>query len=188
MNHNYVDAIGALYPGVEVICEGDPNDYSQVKYLNGPPIPPQAQIDTDYLDLCKVRKIQELSDATNIRIIFGFTSNALGTNYMYDAEEVDQLNLTGSLASITPAPGQADTLSMPYATRDISTDPGIKGPKVYRLHTYLQLRQVLQDGTNFKLNMLRLFDVKRNYILTNITTIDQLDAVTLDSVDAVLPT
>ncbi|ATR85171.1 hypothetical protein CS390_22945 [Pseudomonas sp. HLS-6] len=81
-----------------------------------------------------------INSACKAAITAGFTSDALGTSHHYTSQLEDQLNLTGVILA-----GQ-DTL---YACRDES------GAKDFRLHTFAQIRQVGDDFTLFKLQLLQ---------------------------------
>jgi len=70
----------------------------------------------------------------------GFYSAALGDPHQYSSQLDDQLNLTGAILR---------GLDMPYACRD---EHGVKD---YRLHTAAQLRQVGDDFTLYKLQLLQ---------------------------------
>ena len=69
-----------------------------------------------------------------------FSSDALGTIHQYSSQLDDQLNLTGAILR---------GLDMPYACRDE------QGVKDFRLHTAAQLRQVGDDFTLYKLQLLQ---------------------------------
>jgi hypothetical protein len=73
-------------------------------------------------------------------IIGGFWSSALGSAYQYSSELDDQLNLTGVILR-----GEES----PYACRDE------QGQKAFLLHSAPQLRQVGDDFTLFKLQLLQ---------------------------------
>lgn len=70
----------------------------------------------------------------------GFQSTALATPHTYSSQLDDQLNLTGAVLR---------GLDMPYACRDE------QGVKAFRLHTAAQLRQVGDDFTLYKLQLLQ---------------------------------
>jgi len=70
----------------------------------------------------------------------GFQSTALGAPHQYSSQLDDQLNLTGAILR---------GLDMPYACRDE------QGVRDFRLHTAEQLRQVGDDFTLYKLQLLQ---------------------------------
>lgn len=82
----------------------------------------------------------EIDQACEAAITAGFKSDALGSPYYYSSELDDQLNLTGAILR---------GLDMLYACRDE------QGAKAFRLHTAEQLRQVGDDFTLYKLQLLQ---------------------------------
>ncbi|MNZ06745.1 hypothetical protein D3C78_235020 [compost metagenome] len=85
-------------------------------------------------------KYQAIDAACTAAITAGFMSAALGTPHSYSSDLEDQLNLTGAVLR---------GLDMPYACRDE------QGAKAFRLHTAAQLRQVGDDFTLYKLQLLQ---------------------------------
>lgn len=85
-------------------------------------------------------KVAAVNTACDSTITSGFTSSALGAPHHYSSDLVDQLNLAGSVLR---------GLDMPYACRDE------QGVKAFRLHTAEQLRQVGDDFTLYKLQLLQ---------------------------------
>lgn len=85
-------------------------------------------------------KTTEINAACTAAITGGFISPALGEPHQYSSELDDQLNLTGVILRA------ADSL---YACRDAA------GIKIFRPHTALELRQVGDDFTVFKLTLLQ---------------------------------
>ena len=81
-----------------------------------------------------------INRACEAAITAGFTSEALGAPHIYSSQLDDQLNLTGAVLR---------GLDMPYACRDE------QGVKEFRLHTADQLRQVGDDFTLYKLQLLQ---------------------------------
>lgn len=81
-----------------------------------------------------------INRAAENAITNGFWSKALGTPHQYSSQLDDQLNLTGAILR---------GLDMPYACRDE------QGVKEFRLHTADQLRQVGDDFTLYKLQLLQ---------------------------------
>jgi hypothetical protein len=153
MTISYLDVLTKYYPGVHAHAHG--SDYSELHWDEGGPIP-QNELEAKMIDIAKEKKIEELSFACEQDIIGGFASSALGEPHMYDSEEVDQINLLGAIAAISPMNGVPDGFAIYYACRHIST-----GDKSYEEHTYMQLRGVLQDGSMFKLGKLQQFHMRR---------------------------
>ena len=85
-------------------------------------------------------KIDEIDAACVDAITGGFQSSALGERFRYSSQLDDQLNLTGAILR---------GVEMPYACRDE------QGVKAFRLHSAEQLRQVGDDFTVFKLQLLQ---------------------------------
>ena len=160
---NYMTLLAKYYPGVGVVCEGDTSVYSNLIYVSGDPMPSQADLDAaDFLEY-KANHILSLSAACRSEIVNGFTSDALGTTHWYDSEEVDQLNLIGSVTS-------GD--DMDYGCRETEG-----GDKVYKFHTNWQLQKVIQDGRDMKLTKLQSFSTKKAQVLAA-TTQAEVDAIT----------
>lgn len=84
--------------------------------------------------------VQSINQACEAAITAGFQSAALGTPHQYSSQLDDQMNLTGAILR---------GLDMPYACRDE------QGVKAFRLHTAAQLRQVGDDFTLYKLQLLQ---------------------------------
>ena len=81
-----------------------------------------------------------INTACELEITSGFGSDALGARYVYSSQLEDQLNLTGVvLLGVDSA----------YPCSDE------QGTKAFRLHTKEQLRQVSDDFTVFKLQLLQ---------------------------------
>ncbi|MCP1489322.1 hypothetical protein J3D48_005635 [Pseudomonas fluorescens] len=81
-----------------------------------------------------------VNTACELEITSGFDSAALGARYVYSSQLEDQLNLTGVvLLDVDSA----------YPCSDE------QGSKAFRVHTRAQLRQVSDDFTVFKLQLLQ---------------------------------
>lgn len=103
-----------------------------------------ARPETDPQDQLIARhgtKVREINEACEIAITAGFWSSALGTPHRYDSLLEDQLNLTGAVISAEPAQ---------YPCRDE------EGVKAFRTHSAEQLRQVSNDFTRYKFDLLQL--------------------------------
>jgi len=85
-------------------------------------------------------QVEAINKRAEITISGGFISAALGAPHFYSSQLDDQLNLTGAVLR---------GLDMPYACRDE------QGVKAFRLHTAAQLRQVGDDFTLYKLQLLQ---------------------------------
>lgn len=93
--------------------------------------------DITALHRAQASRVNAACEAT---ITAGFLSSALGTPHRYSSQLDDQLNLTGAILR---------GLEMPYACRDE------QGVRAFRLHTAEQLRQVGDDFTLHKLQLLQ---------------------------------
>lgn len=86
------------------------------------------------------QKNSEINTACETAITGGFWSLALGTPYQYPSKLDDQLNLTGLILQ---------GFDSPYGCRDE------QGVKELRSHTAKQLRQISEDFTTFKMELLQ---------------------------------
>ncbi len=102
-------------------------------------VPRQPTI-TERAEAAYVRKTTSINRACEASITAGFISEALGAPHHYTSQLDDQLNLTGAVLR---------GLDMPYACRDE------QGVKQFRLHTVEQLRQVGDDFTLYRLQLLQ---------------------------------
>lgn len=101
--------------------------------------PPQPSA-SEFAQSTYARQISAINSACESAITAGFPSSALGTLHHYASQFDDQLNLTGVILR------GFDTL---YACRDE------QGLKEYRPHTFAQVRQVGDDFTLYKLQLLQ---------------------------------
>lgn len=102
--------------------------------------PPAAPSPIEQAGLVHAAKVIEINGACEATIIGGFWSSALGSAHQYSSQLDDQLNLTGAVVR---------GVDMPYACRDPL------GVKAFRPHTAVALRQVGDDFTLFKLQLLQ---------------------------------
>lgn len=162
-NITLIEVLADEYPGVEVVCYGNPDNYSDLIWQAGPPVPAEAELLQAQLTRIKKVKVRELSDACAEDIMSGFVSIALGSEHLYDSEDVDQINLIGATMMLNAT---SDTNgvepSTPYAVRSIVD--GVTQPKQYLLHTRSQLQAVVIAGSAVKLYKLQKFNNKRDYI------------------------
>lgn len=168
---DYVNLIGLEYPGIEVTAIGDPNIYENITWINESDIIAKEDLDIRKLVVLKRNRISMLSNECRESIISGFTSSAIGVEMLYDSEEVDQLNLIGATTDTSPDINEPNGYSILYACRDIVTNI-----KEYRLHTHFQLRQVMRDGAEFKLQQLQKFHILRMAV-EMAGSIEEIDSV-----------
>lgn len=106
-----------------------------------------------------------INKACEAGIVGGFASAALGAVHQYSSQFDDQMNLTLAVLS---------DIDMPYACTDE------QGVRVLRLHTADQLRQVGEDFTRFKLQLLQRADALKAQLDLAFAAadIDALEAIT----------
>lgn len=175
---DYITCLGKYYPTVFASCVGDSTVYSNLLWESGDDIPAKTVLDNKIFEDLQNSAIAALSTICGNIITAGFISSALGSTYMYDSEDVDQINLIGATTTVGPTAANPDGTSMWYAVRPVVD--GITEAKTYMLHTYAQLRQVMDDGANYKLGLLMNFNTKRYYIGIA-TTPDEVSAITWSS-------
>lgn len=105
-------------------------------------------------------KVMEINTACEAEITSGFWSAALGESHRYSSQLDDQLNLTGVILQ------GLDNL---YACRDL------RGVKEFRPHTAKQLRQVGDDFTMFKLQLLQKANGLKQQLDQSLATGDLAD-------------
>lgn len=103
-------------------------------------VPKAAPTEAELIEQRHKEKVAEVNQACESAITSGFWSDALGERHRYSSQLDDQLNLTGAILR---------GLDMPYACSDE------QGVKAFRLHTAAQLRQVGDDFTLYKLQLLQ---------------------------------
>ncbi len=171
---SYYDALTRYYPEIQAEATNNSELYSDIIWKVGGPVP-QNELEIKMLDLAKERRTAEVSQDCENFIMRGFESAALGAPHIYDSEFVDQINLVGALIMTSPFGDDVDGYSIYYACRDVAT-----GVKNYYPHTYPILRQVIYDGSMFKLQNLQIFHFKRLAIAA-CETIGDVDAITWTS-------
>lgn len=171
---NYLECLSKYFPTLEVLCFGDVNNYYDLIVQNGVNLPPKSELDSLIFNFIKEQKILELSNKCELVVTQGFTSSALGYDHVYDSEVVDQVNIIGSVTATSPTPDYPQGMPIPYAVRPIEN--GVVQPKIYKVHTHIQLRQALADGAIFKLGCLQHFNQLRDFIYT-LTTKEEVEAV-----------
>lgn len=117
------------------------------------------QVTTEGLDRAKIEQEVQINQDCEVASISGFESMALGVSHRYQSDHDDQTNLLGLVAA------DAD-LPLKCLAAD-ATDWS------YLLHTAAQLKQVLRDGANHKLQLLQ----RCNDIKIRIKNAQTLDAI-----------
>jgi hypothetical protein len=178
LNVTYLEALSRYYPEIQVEVQcNDENGiiyYDDIIWKVGGPVP-QNELEAKILELAKERRTAEISQDCENHIMSGFVSDALGTPYIYDSEFVDQVDLVGALITVSPYDGDTGGYTIYYACRDVST-----GVKNYHVHTYHNLRKVIFDSSQFKLENLQIFHMKR-VMISLCDTIEQVDEITWTS-------
>jgi hypothetical protein len=168
------------FPGVQAHITGMGENYTDLVWEGGLPLPSEADLLAAHLSDHKVEKITELSKDCARDIISGFVSSALGSEHIYDSDGVDQLNILGSYVATTPDANNPQGSQTYHAVRAIID--GEVQLKEYKLHDNLQMKKVVLDGVAFKLKKLTRFNAMRNEILVNTEmSMEELDAVTWQS-------
>jgi len=153
------------------------------------PKPTKSQLDLEW-SILEIRlemeaKLLELSTLAGLDVVAGFKSSALGSVYFYDSDPDSQVNLIGL---VTKLRGIKDLSYNP--TSKLYTNPTDWFPvrvnatdlqKTYTSHTLSQLDTVIQDGANFKLQVLQTFNNLKDQVLacTSIAEIRNIKWVSL---------
>lgn len=110
-------------------------------------------------------KSNEINITASAEITSGFMSSALGVEHLYPSKETDQLNLAGIVAS-----GSDRSFKC-------SSDDGVSW--VYAPHTATQIKQVANDGIDFKeILLVKAATLKAQIALA--TNQSELDAISWD--------
>lgn len=120
--------------------------------------------DSKNIKIAKENKTLSISNDCANEIISGFSSDALGTTHIYQSEQIDQLNLIGAVAGGTDDYFKAGTKD----ADDVITYE-------YKMHTAVQLLQVLNDGKAYKQTLLQ----KANGLKVQVaeaTTVEEIEA------------
>jgi len=168
---DYVRIIAEFHPSVYVSCSGDPSVYSNLIWEAGDPLPDEATLEASSLALTKLDQIQAFTEATQAKVLGGFTSDALGSANAYDSEQLDQLNMLSTFSNMAAG----DTCQFPV---HLIVD-GVKQQKAFAKHTYDQMKQLVADWQTFKVALLEQFSIKREAVNQATTEADVL-AITLD--------
>ncbi|HNK59387.1 MAG TPA: hypothetical protein PLL86_24455, partial [Leptospiraceae bacterium] len=94
------------------------------------------------MDAIKQRVIDKINELCQKNIISGFESNALGDVYIYDSEDVDQLNLIGAVAS-------GGSVAYKCTCK-------ADGVRKFYTHTNTQIKKVLGDAAARKIALLQI--------------------------------
>ena len=117
------------------------------------------------LEEIKTSKISEINGKCKQEIVSGFASSALGSEYIYQSEPVDQINLMGAVIA-----GEDSVFKCGKTNSDgIVTWDYIK-------HTIDQLKQVLADGKIHKLALLEKAN-KLKIEVKEATTVKDVEAI-----------
>lgn len=103
------------------------------------------------IDSIKEKILLQINLICNRKIISGFESGALGEVYIYDSEDIDQVNLIGAVASGG---------SVQYKCTRKSD-----GVRSFYLHTNTQIKKVLGDAATRKISLLQKCYELKNTLL-----------------------
>jgi Domain of unknown function (DUF4376) len=87
----YMDAIGINHPTVNATCHGDPTVYSNIVWIGGSPIPPQATLDADRLSIA-IEEVSDNIDSMRDSIMYDHFS---WDQHRWDTDRNSISNLTG---------------------------------------------------------------------------------------------
>lgn len=129
---------------------------------------PDQPTQQERLQALHQQKVELLNRSCESAITIGFWSHALSERYQYSSQLDDQLNLTGAILA------GVDTL---YPCRDEA------GDKAFRAHSIAQLRQVGEDFTAFKLQLLQKANQLKQQLDQALADVDlaKLELVTWES-------
>ena len=169
-NITYKEVLSRFYPLLSV--NADTENYNEIQWGDTAPIPEEVLNPLKKVVHAQEERVAHVSNVCEAAITSGFESNALGSVRIYDSEQVDQLNLIGAVASTAPGLDAPTGTSIFYASRDPNT-----GIKSYDLHSYYQIRKVLEDGANVKLMHLHRFAMLRAqiYAATTLAEIHEIN-------------
>ncbi|HDS1696327.1 MULTISPECIES: phage tail protein [unclassified Pseudomonas] len=126
-----IDRLGQLPAGYTLDPPGPGQVWQNGQWVDDIP----ATVERRYQE-----RIQEIDATCSQQITGGFWSKVLGDRYCYSTSLDDQVNLSGAAAL---------GVDLTYPCADQA------GAKAYRLHTAAQLRQVADDFTRLKLQLLQ---------------------------------
>jgi hypothetical protein len=72
---NYMYVMGVNHSSTQLTAS-DSFDYSTLTFISGPAIPPQAQLDEEYISLVSIQAINDMTDNFNIQLQSGIQSDA----------------------------------------------------------------------------------------------------------------
>jgi hypothetical protein len=116
----------------------------------------------EMLEKLKFNKKNELNQICELKIISGFISNALGSDFLYDSDVVDQLNILGAVALGT---------DVGYKCLDLTS-----GIKNFYTHTNEQMKKVLGDGAIIKIGLIEQNTYYKN-LVDACTTKEEIEAI-----------
>ena len=114
------------------------------------------------IDSLKQNKINEVNSNARKLIVSGFYSSVLGESHLYPSDEHDQMNLIGLVSS------GIDSI--------FKCKKNISDNWEYKNHTKAQLKQLLQDGANYKKTILVIANERKNEI-NNCKTYEELEKI-----------
>jgi len=126
-----IDRLGQLPPGYTLEPPAPGQIWENGQWVDDIP----ATVERRYQE-----RVQEIDACCSLQITSGYWSAVLGAEHRYSTTLDDQLNLSGAAAL---------GVDLTYPCTDLA------GIKAYRAHTAAQLRQVTDDFTRMKLQLLQ---------------------------------
>lgn len=171
------DTVFRYYPTYQI--ESGDDEYECINWLESTPIP-KSVLEAYRFIYAKELKINEFKINCDFTIEhLEFTSSALGAPYKYKSDVTSQINLIGAVIATSPLIGVVQPgYQISYPVVLVSTEEFS-----YELHTFTQLRTVIEDLSLFKLGWYETFNTLRLQV-PDATTIEELDALVWPGLDA----
>jgi hypothetical protein len=135
---SYVYVIGQYYPGVFVSCQGETEDYENIVWEGGAPLPTKAELDARILSATKenlweeIKRIRDAKKNHGIKVVL---SDGARWFHSDPDSRIQQLGLKDQARDVLAAGGAMDTV-MKKLGQDIwwkSLDPGDRVPMTCQL-------------------------------------------------------
>lgn len=156
---NYVECIGRNYPNVHVVCIGDPENYADIIWQGGEPLPTEAQLQAKNLENIKWDKWYEIEEERDRRDAeSGVQVEVEGVQYWFHTDikslvkylGLDKLASVGKLPDFPPIPWR--TMNKTYVV--------MNGPIVTAIIEGIALRalQIFQVADEHRYDMMESAD------------------------------
>lgn len=157
-----------------IIVPKDENNKYYIHILewlkNGNKIIPEYT-DKEILNKTKKEHINKFNTETEQFIISGFKSSVLGTEYYYKSDRDDQSNLIGLVVA-----NDSDMLKCGIIDNNGNV------VYTYKPHSPTQIKQVFNDGKEYKVKLLQENYIKKEKV-NSCTTMEELDVLILSMKD-----